>query len=435
MNKRALNNAAWIVGCRVVQAFLGFLISMFTARFLGPGKFGLINYAASIVAFVAPIMKLGLDAILVQELINTPEKDGEILGTALIMNFVSSIICALGVISFAYYTNPGEVDTVIVCALYSLMLIAQAVEMIQFWFQAKLLSKYTSIVSLIAYLLVSIYKTFLLVTQKSVYWFAVSNAIDYFVIGVVLLYIYKRIGGNRLSFSKSLCQHMFTKGKYYIISGLMVTVFAQTDRIMLKMMLGETMVGFYSAAITCAGMTSFVFSAIIASMRPLIFEGKKENNRIYEHRTKQLYAIVVYFALCQSIVVALLAEPIVSVIYGQQYYQSISILRIIVWYTAFSYYGGAKDIWILAENKQKYLIWLNLSGAVVNVGLNYMLIPIWGANGAALASLLTQIFTNIIMGFIIQPLRYNNVLLLKSINPKYVIEFLTHLKKIKARKA
>ena len=68
--------------------------------------------------------------------------------------------------------------------------------------------------------------------------------------------------------------------------------------------------------------------------------------------------------------------------------------------------------------EQKYLWIINLSGALANVALNYILIPITGIMGAALASLVTQIFTNVIIGFIIRPIRYSNMLMLRALNPK-----------------
>ena len=195
-------------------------------------------------------------------------------------------------------------------------------------------------------------------------------------------------------------------------------------------MINNEAVGYYSAAITCAGMTSFIFAAIIDSMRPIIFEGKNRGDDVYKKRVKELYSLVVYGALVQSILITIFSSLIIRIIYGPAYSSAIVCLRIVVWYTTFSYYGGAKDIWILAEEKQKYLVWLNMCGALANVGLNFILIPLLGISGAAIASLITQFFTNIAMGFIIPDLRPNNILLLESLHPKYTREMVMMLIKI-----
>lgn len=420
-NKNA-SNALWLISGKLVQSLLGLIINFLTARYLGPSNFGLISYAASVVAFVVPIMQLGFNSVLVQELTNHPDDEGKILGTSISLSFICGLFCIIGVYFFTLVANPGETETTIVCVAYSLMLLFQATEMILYWFQYKLLSKFTAIVSLIAYVLVSAYKIFLLATAKDVIWFSISYSIDFFLISLSLYFIYKKLGGRKFSFSWTTAKRIFSRSKFYIISGLAVVIYAQTDKIMLKLLINDAATGLYTAAVTTAGMASFVYAAIIDSLRPTIYEYKKNGDKLsYEKKVTLLYSIIIYLSLFQSLIMTIFAPWIIRLLYGTDYVSSIAALQIIVWYTTFSYYGGAKDVWILGEEKQKYLVWLNISGAVANIGLNWLLIPYMGINGAALASLITQIFTNIIMLIIIKPLRRNQLLLLKSLNPMNII--------------
>lgn len=428
---RVAKNAIWIISIRVVQAFVAMLINMLTARYLGPSGFGLITYASSLVAFVLPIMQLGLSNVLVQEIVNNPNDEGKILGTSITLSFISSICCIAGVTAFAFVANPDEPTTIVVCFLYSLILIFQAFDYVEYWYQAKLISKYTSMISLMAYVIVSAYKIFLLVKGKSVYWFAISNALDYVLISFGGLVLYRRLGGGELSFSLEIGKKLFSKSKHYILSSMMVTVFAQTDKIMLKMMLDESATGYYGAAVTCAGMTGFVFTAIIDSFRPSIFEGQKEGNEVFRHRLTMLYSIVIYLSLAQSIVMTLFSKWIIYILYGTAYNPAISALQIIVWYTTFSYMGSVRNIWILANEKQKCLWQINMSGAVANVILNAVLIPLMGINGAAVASLITQLFSNVIVGYIIKPIRPNNAIMVESLRVKYLKDAFSKLKKEK----
>lgn len=422
IKNKVFKNASWIIGCKLVQAVLNIFISSLTARFLGTANFGVINYAASIVAFFVPIMQLGINSVVVQEYVNNEEEEGKIIGTSVSLCLSSALLSICGVFLFASIANAGERETIIVCVLYSLLLISQAFEMIQYWFQAKYLSKYTSIIMLVAYVITTAYKIFLLITKKSVYWFALSHAIDYILIAIGLFVAYKFLGKQKLSFSFSIAKRLISKGKYYIISFMMVTIFAHTDKIMIKLMIDNEATGMYSAAVACAGMTSFVFSAIIDSMRPLILKSKNESDEQFKDNLKILYSIVIYVALAQCLCMTLFAKLIIRILYGTAYFGAINILQIVVWYTTFSYIGAVRDVWILAEKKQKYLWIINLSGALTNVVLNAILIPLIGINGAALASLVTQIFTNIILGFIIKPIRANNRILLQALDPRIIIK-------------
>lgn len=427
MNNRVLKNASWIVGCKVVQSLLSLVIGMITARYLGPSSYGVISYVASVVAFVLPIMQLGLNQTIVKEFINSPQNEGKILGTSIVFNTVSSIFCMLGSIAFVMVAEAGDKETLIVCILYSFTILFQATEITQYWFQAKLLSKYPSIASLFAYAVVAIYKTILLITQKSVIWFAFSNVLDYILISFILLIIYKKLGGQRLSLDFSLGVRMLSRSKYYIIPSLMVMIFQHTDKIMINTMLGKVETGVYSAAITCIGISGFVFSAVIDSARPIVLESKKQNRNQYEDNLTKLYCIITYLSLSQSVIMTLLAKPIIIVLYGEKYLDSVVILMVAVWYVTFSYFGSVRNVWILAEGLQRYLLPINIIGALLNVLLNLLLIPCFGGVGAAVASLITQFFTNVILGYFIAPIRENNKYLIKGTNPKILIQIVSSM--------
>ena len=424
-NRRIINNTIWIVGCKIFRALLGMLVTMLSARYLGPSGYGLISYAASIVTFVVPVMQLGLNSTLVQELVNDPDHEGSIMGTSIVMSLVSGMGCIVGVIAFSLLTNPGEPVTTLVCGLYSIQLVFQALEQIQYWFHAKLLSKYVSVTMLVAYGITSGYKILLLVLGSSVYWFALSQALDFLLISGVLLVIYRRKGNAKLAFSWKLFRKMFARSKYYIISNLMISVFAQTDRIMLKIMMDETAVGYYSAAVTCAGMAGFVFEAIINSAQPVILESARRGEAALERAISTLYSVVIYLSIGLCVVITVFAPLVIHILYGDQYGPAVQALRLIVWYSTFSYLGAVRDVWILAQWKQKYLLLINLIGAGANVALNVALIPWLGINGAALASLLTQIFTNVVLGFMIGPIRRNNTLMIRGLNPALMVQMLS----------
>lgn len=427
MKNSAFKNAGWIIGCKIVQSLLNLVVGLITARYLGPSNYGVISYVASVVAFALPIMQLGLNHTLVKEFVSFPEHEGKILGTAIIINIVSSVFCMIGSVVFVIASNEGEIETIIVCALYSLTLLFQATEMTQYWFQSKLLSKFPSIASLCAYVVVAVYKIYLLVARKSIAWFAFSNVLDYFLISVILMIVYNRIGTQKLAIDWSVGKKMLSRSKYYIIPSIMVMVFQHTDRIMIKLMLGEVETGFYSAAITCIGISGFVYAAIVESARPVILEAKKKDNVLYEKRIIQLYSILTYMSIAQSVVTTILAKPLVLVLYGAEYSKTAGILAVAVWYIAFGHYGSARNIWVLAEGKQKYLTAINVTGASANVLLNLCLIPVFGAIGAAMASVITQLFTNVIVGFIIKPIRDNNRMMVKGLNPKFLIEIISEL--------
>ena len=217
---------------------------------------------------------------------------------------------------------------------------------------------------------------------------------------------------------------MISRSRHYISSGLMVVVFQQTDKIMIRFMLGETATGYYSSAITCIAITGFLFSAIIDSVRPWILEGKTLSNEIFEERVKVLSSIVITVSLLQSIFMTIFANYIIMILYGEQFSPAANILKIAVWYVSFSYIGNVRNVWILGEEKQKYLPIINIIGASANVLLNLTFIRLFGAAGAALASVCIQFFTNFVLTFAFEAIRPVGFIIIKSFDPRILFNLL-----------
>jgi O-antigen/teichoic acid export membrane protein len=179
-------------------------------------------------------------------------------------------------------------------------------------------------------------------------------------------------------------------------------------------------------------MAGFVFEAIINSAQPVILESARRGDEALERSISALYSVVIYLSLSLCVVITVFADLVIHILYGGQYGPAVQALRIIVWYSTFSYLGAVRDVWILAQWKQKYLLIINLIGASANVLLNLVMIPWLGINGAALASLLTQIFTNVVLGFLIKPIHRNNTLMMRGLNPTLMLHMLS-VRKNRAR--
>lgn len=428
-NNRMFQNAKWIIVCRIVKAVLQMAIGMITVRYLGPSNYGLVNYATSVIAFTIPVMQLGLNSTLVQEYVTHPEAESEIAGTSIILSVISGLACMVGVASFASVVNHGETATIVVCILSSISLLFQATEMLQYWFQAKLLSKYPSISILVAYVLTSAYKIWMLASGRCIYWFALSNAVEYGITSVLFFLAYKYAGGGRLRFSKKIAKTMFSKSKYFILSNLMVTIYHNTDLVMVKLISGNTEGGYYGAALTCGCVVNFVYAAIIDSGRPMILEKQKESKRAFEDSVTKLYSVIIYATLAQCIAYLFFSPLIVRILCGEEYLPTVSVLRILVWHQMFSYTSYVRDIWILAEGKQGKLWVINTSGVVINIVLNMVMIPLWQSTGAAIASVLTYFATNILMVLLVKPLRPSLGLMIRGLNPRYLLDVVRMIRK------
>ena len=407
---------------KIVQMLISLVVSLITARYLGPSNYGLINYATSFVAFFSAFCTLGINALMVKELVDNPQQEGMVIGTALLMRGISSILSAITIIALVSIIDRDEPTTILVVSLCSLGLVFSIFNTFNYWFQRRLQSSYTAIATLVAYVITAAYRVVLMITKQDVTLFALATSVDYICLAVIIVLFYKKCEGQRLSFSWKYGKSLLSRSKHFILSGLMVTIYAQTDKLMLKQMLDITQTGIYSTAAAINNMWCFVLTALIDSLYPSIMEANKLGDEgLFKARNRKMYAIVFYVSVVVAIAFNIFAELIIYILYGKAYMAAATPLRIVSWYTAFSYLGVARNAWIVSKNKQNHLIKIYVAAAVLNVALNYLLIPVWGASGAAVASLVSQILTGMVLPFVIKDLRENAVLMLEAIMLKGVI--------------
>ena len=186
----------------------------------------------------------------------------------------------------------------------------------------------------------------------------------------------------------------------------MTVIYGQMDKIMIKWLLNDTVaVGLYAIAITICALISFVPIAILDSARPLIAEAKIENEEKYQLRFRQLAAGLIWISIFYSLFITLFSKEILYILYGADYIGANICLKIAVWYTAFSYLGSARNFWLVCENKKRFVFIFSAIGAACNIIMNFAFIPIWGINGAAIATLATQILANFVIPFFFKETR------------------------------
>lgn len=402
-----MNNALWLIFGKTARMMVNLVVGLLTARYLGPSNYGLIHYAAAYTGFFSAFCTLGIPSILIRELTEEPEKEGEILGTTLFLQGISSIASAVVILCTVSVADGGDPVVMAVAGLSCVGMVLQIFEVFHYRFQSRLQSRVTALVSLAAYLIAAGYRVSGLLLGRSVIWFAFAVAAEQLCAAVLLLLAYWRHHGRRLCISRERAGKLLKKSCHFILPGLMVAVYAQTDKIMLKQMLGEAEIGWYSTAVSLSNVWCFVLSAVVDSMNPGITGLYETDKPLFIRQNKRLYAMIFYISMGMSLLISANAERLVTLLYGGAYLPAATPLRVITWYAAFSYLGVARNIWVVCENRQRYLIWVYVAAAGSNVLLNLLLIPRWGASGAAAASLAAQVVTTLIAPFFIRGLREN----------------------------
>lgn len=383
-------NTLWIMGEKVVLLFLGLIVTVIFARYLGPERFGFLAYSISTVALFGIAGHAGLSGLVVRELVKHPESKQVIMGTSFVLKGMGYIVGFVMVLLVASVTESINSIEFWVLVIIAMSLLLKPFDVIDFWFQSKLEAKYTAISLVIATIVSSLLKLVLVFSGANLVVLAVAHTTQT-VLSMLLLvlffFIKSKLSIKNWQFSKEKAKELFMQGWIVFLGSIFAVIYLKIDQVMLKWLVGAEKVGIYAVASTLSESWYFVPVAIVASFFPRLIELKQKNLALYHHRLQQLFDFLFILALGVAIIVTIIAQPIISLFFGDAYNDSAPILVVHIWTALFIFMRAAFSKWILIENVLMFSLITQGLGALANVALNFWLIPQYGGLGAAYATL------------------------------------------------
>jgi len=385
--KRYFANTSWLMGHRILSMIVALFVGVYVARYLGPERFGLLSYAMSFVGLFTALATLGLDGIMVRELVKTPERRDELLGTAFWLKTGGAILMWMGIVAAIPFTH-NDTQTNILIAIIAIGVIFQAFNVIDFNYQAEVKSKYVVYAQLASLVISSVIKLVFVWFAAPLVWFACVFLLDAVVHAVGLTAMYLKNTGRiwywkwRWEIAKELLRDSWP----LILSGMVISIYMKIDQIMIKEMLGAEQVGHYAAAVRLSEAWYFVPMAITSSVFPAIINAKKQSEELYYQRLQKLYDLMVWLAVAIALPTTFLAPWVIRVLYGEAFSPAAGVLSIHIWAGVFSFFGTARGKWLIVENLQKIGFYYLFFGGIVNIILNITMINKIGIQGAAIAT-------------------------------------------------
>ncbi|NRQ42231.1 flippase [Rheinheimera sp. YQF-2] len=413
---RYFKNTSWMMAEQGLRLISGLFVGIWVARYLGPEQFGIFSYALAFTAIFAGIAKLGLDGIMVRELINQPQQRDVYMGTAFWLKMAGAcFVMALIAVILPFTSN--DATTKLYIFIITAGLVFQSFEVVDFYFQSQVMAKVVSLCKVIQLTLSSMVKIYLVLSSADLVWFVLVTAFDTVTLAIcyAAAYKFKQQTVFYKCFSLTIAKRLLKDSWPLIFSAIVVMIYMRIDQIMIKEMLGDYEVGIYSAAIKLSEAWYFIPTMITASLFPAILSAKKNGEVLYSKRLQNLYTLMFILSLSVAIPVTLLSNWIVLLLYGSEYSAAASVLTIHIWGGVVISLGLTRGKWILAENLQKYAFWFLFVGLIVNVIGNSYWIPKYGIEGAAYASVIAQAAGTFVCPLIFTKTRKSFFMMVKAI--------------------
>ncbi|MBW4506575.1 MAG: flippase [Scytonematopsis contorta HA4267-MV1] len=389
---KILKNTAWLFADNILRMFSGLIVGVWVARYLQPEQYGNYNYCIAFVSLFGAVASLGLNQIVIRDIVREPSEKNQLLGTAFVLKLLGGIVALILSVGMISILRPGDNLSLWMVGITALSMTFNSFEVIDFWFQSQVQSKHTVLAKNLALALSCVVKISLINSQAPLIAFAVVYAGEFALVAVGLVTVY-HLQGNlmtawkyRLDYAIRLLKDSWT----LILSGFMIMIYMRIDQIMLGEMVGDKAVGIYSAAVRVSELWMFIPIAISNSVFPSIIEAKKISENLYYERLQKLFSSMSFLSYVVAIGISLFAGQIIQLLFGAGYEAASSILIVHIWMGVFMCLGVVRSLWTTTEGLMRFAFITAGIGGLINILLNLLLIGKYGGLGAAIATVIAQ---------------------------------------------
>lgn len=415
---KARSNFIWLLGERVFRLCIGVGVGIFVARYLGPRQFGIYSYAMAVSGLLTTFVVLGLPPIVVRDLVRTPRRTSEILGTALTLQHIASILAMISCLSVSIWLHNDSPSTQHCLMVLCLAALLKPAELTKCWFEAQIASKRVVMAEAVGLVTGSVIRICLAIASASLIAFAWATLIELTVAAlglVVAFWTAPQRPAIALKFDFDAAKAQLRDAWPLTLSGIAIAVYMRIDQIMLEHLADSGTVGIYTSAVRISEMWYFVPAALLASVNPYLVKAASINEAEYMDRIAKLCSVLAVGAIVIAVVVTAFAGLLIGLLYGDDYIGAANILRVHIWAGVFVSLGLAASNWFVVKNLGMLSLWRTLFGALLNIALNLWMIPWLGGLGAAIATLISQAFASVLINAIDARTRQICVTQLKSL--------------------
>ena len=400
--KKYASNVSWMFLGYVVRIGAKFLVGIYIARYLGAEDYGLYSYAMSFALLFQVLVRLGFRDVVIREIATGEQDVSSIISTVLSLKVAGALLAlVLTYVSSLVVNSSYETTLILIASLYVLF---ETFDVIDYLFQAKVLAKYTVYASIIATVMISAVKFSFIVAKLPLVYFVMTFALEALLYSACLYFFFRKDFRLRLRWSlyRPKLAIELLKDSWPLALAMAVTMInTNIDQVMVKNMLSATSLGYYSVGMRLYTSLNYVPFAICATLFPAIINARKQSEQLYAQRMKELYMLMFWIGTGFALILVVFAEEIVITLFTEEFKGAIKVLQISAYTMIPLYLGSGLNKYLVAERLTKINAIRTGFAVVTNLGLNWLLIPRYGIEGAATATLASGIMSVIIVpGFV-----------------------------------
>lgn len=431
--RKIIANIGWIFFDKIFRMIVGMLVGVWIARYLGPDEFGVLNYATLFPTVFTFVASFGLTNLLMVELVSAndePAEQQKLVQTGLLIKLTVGCLAYILSCCLNYILNHDKPELFLLINITGLVLILQSSDVIDTYFQSQTKAKLSVVVKLIAFGLTSAVRIYALVTHQTIIFLVLINISELVIVYILMLGVYKRHLSTITSYIQYTINYQLIRRLAHVAWPIMLTeffvfVYMKVDQFMIESLSTSRELGLYGAALRLSEAWYFISIAINTSFYPKIAESWSTNRRKFYDQYQDLLNVLIYTSITLAIFVSIFSNQLIELLYGKEFHNAGIILSVHIWAGVFVFTGVGTNNLMIVKKLQKFVLIKTAIGALINIGLNFWLIPAFGALGASIATLIAYALQSYVMNVFIKQARP-----IFTLQSKSFINFLTFKKPV-----
>jgi len=395
-------NVFFLAAGNIIQKILSFVMVVFIAQKIGVEAFGVYSFAFSFVILFLAFADFGIATLIFREIAKKRHNASELMGNAIVVRIALFFITLFGVfalILFLHFFRPSQytlqVIFFVLIAAVSLLLDSMAglFRMSFFAFQEMQYDFFVNTFYKIVLVFLTLSVLFFGYGLTEIFYVALFSSFVNFVISFFVMV--KKFFVPKFSFNLQKYRELAVAGLPFCFIAFFLSIYASIDLTMLSIFKGNLSVGYYSAAMRLISAISFIPIVLTSSIFPVLASFYGSLNRsvglIILKSLKYLLIIILPIAFATT----LLSERIISLIYpvtqANNFLPASGALAILIWFIVLGFLNLVFLNSFQSTAFEKKAFYIVVFSLVVNVVLNLVLIPLYDFNGAAFASVLSEL--------------------------------------------
>lgn len=390
--RNVVKNSAWLLAATVVMRLLSAFVVVLLARGLGTESFGRYSFATAFVAFFAIISNFGFHSLLVRDVAKNKSLTDKYINNIITIKLIFGLVALVAIFLFSLFINKPEPVLIAVYILGIEVVVGGFTDIFRALFRAYENMKFDAIAQIIEKFLWAGLLLLVIFMKLTLLNVALAILMSSFL-GMTISYIFvsNKITKVSFGFDTTFWKTIIIYAWPFALMGLFSLINFKIDQVMISFMKGDLILGVYSAAYKIIDILAVLPSLLLTALYPVFSRFDAENKMLLKKSFNLALRYVIVLSIPVVIGVFLLSDQIILLLYGAEYFQSVEVLKILIFISLISFINAPLFMVLNAIGKQKVTMINTAFTALANIIMNLILIPLFSINGAAVATIISEL--------------------------------------------